>query len=288
MFPTSFDYHRPASVAEALELLGRLDDARLLAGGHSLLPAMKLRVASPAALIDIGGVAELRGLRVEGDTLSLGALTTHADVAGSDVVRARCPLLAECAAQIGDLQVRNRGTVGGSLAHADPAADLPTVMVALDATLVVQGLRGRREIRAGEFFLDLFTTALQPGEILVEIRVPASSPGTGSAYVKHRHPASSYAVVGIAALVTLAGGRIARASVVVGGVTTKPVRVASAEAALQGQAPGDALFAAAASHVSAALSEPLSDPYASADFRRHLATVLTRRALTTAADRARG
>ena len=172
MFPASFDYHKPSSLAEALRLLRELPDAKLLAGGHSLIPAMKLRLASPAALIDMGALAGLRGVASEGGALRIGALTTHATLAASGVVRASSPLLAECAAQIGDVQVRNRGTIGGSLAHADPAADLPTAVVALGATLVAEGPGGRREIAAAEFFVDLFTTALQPQEALVEVRVP--------------------------------------------------------------------------------------------------------------------
>jgi carbon-monoxide dehydrogenase medium subunit len=286
MFPASFDYHKPSSLSEALRLLRELPDARLLAGGHSLIPAMKLRLAAPGALIDIGGLGDLRGVRAEGGALRIGALTTHATLAASDVVRASSPLLAECAAQIGDLQVRNRGTLGGSLAHADPAADLPTAVVALGATLVVEGPGGRREIAASDFFVDLFTTALQPGEALVEVRVPHDAPGSGAAYLKHRHPASSYAVVAVAARVTVAGGKITAADVVIGGATVTPVRVTAAQAALVGQAPGDAAFSAAASHVGAALHDPLSDPYASGDFRRHLAGVLTRRALQAAAGRA--
>jgi carbon-monoxide dehydrogenase medium subunit len=285
MFPAHFDYHKPATLTEALRLLRDLPDAKLLAGGHSLVPAMKLRLAAPAALIDLGALHELRGVRSEGAALRIGALTTHAVLASSPLVRQASPLLAECAAQIGDLQVRNRGTIGGSLAHADPAADLPTAMVALGATLVAEGAAGRREIAAADFFVDLFTTALQPGEALVEVRVPNDAPGSGSAYLKHRHPASSYAVVAVAARVTVTGGTIAAADVVIGGATVTPVRVAAAQAALVGQAPGEAVFAAAAAHVGVALPDPLGDPYASGDYRRHLAGVLTRRALATAAAR---
>lgn len=288
MFPANFDYHRPKTLAEAVELLGQNPEARLLAGGHSLIPAMKVRLAQPPALIDIGGLRDLRGIRVDGNNLHVGALTTHAEVAAAPEVRGRCALLAETAAQIGDLQVRNRGTLGGSLAHADPAADYPTAVVALGATLVAQGPQGRRELPAEGFFTDFFATALQPDEVLTEVRLPGYGQGTGGAYVKHRHPASSYAVVGVAALVELKGGACARVSLVVGGASVNPVRAQAAEAVLTGQPPGDAALAAAAAKVAEALPEPLSDTYASADFRRHLATVLARRALAAAVERARG
>jgi carbon-monoxide dehydrogenase medium subunit len=195
-------------------------------------------------------------------------------------------VLADAAAHIGDLQVRNRGTIGGSVAHADPAADYPTVLLALGATFVAEGPKGRREIAAADFFVDLFTTALEPGEIVVEVKVPTHGKGTGAAYLKHRHPASSYAVVGVAAVLEVKDGTCAKASLVVGGVTTKPARATAAEAALAGQAVGDAAFAAAAAKVKDALADPLSDPYASGEYRTHLASVLARRALAVAASRA--
>jgi carbon-monoxide dehydrogenase medium subunit len=207
-------------------------------------------------------------------------------VAASEVVHKGCALLAETAAQIGDVQVRNRGTICGSLAHADPAADYPTAVVALGATLVAAGASGSREIPAEGFFKDLFTTDLAGGEILTRVRVPSYGKGTGGCYLKHRHPASSYAVVGVAALVTVAGGKCTKVSLVVGGTTVNPVRAKAAEAALTAQAPGDAAFAAAAAKVPEAISDPLSDPYASAEFRRHLASVLAKRALAAAAGRA--
>ncbi len=286
MYASSFDYHRPKTLAEAVRLLGQVKDAKLLAGGHSLIPAMKLRVSSASALVDISGLKELRGVQASGATLTIGALTTHATVAGSDAVKKSCPVLAETASHIGDAQVRNRGTIGGSVAHADPAADYPTVLLALGATLVAEGPKGRRDIKASDFFVDLFTTALKPGEIVVEVKVPTYGKGTGGAYLKHRHPASSYAVVGVAALVDVKDGKCAKASLVVGGVTTRAVRVAAAEAALLGQPATDASFAAAAGKVAGAIADPLSDPYASGEFRKHLASVLARRALAAAAGRA--
>jgi len=286
MYAASFDYHRPKTLAEAVKLLGQVKDAKLLAGGHSLLPAMKLRVAGPAALVDISGLKDLAGIQASGAALSIGALTTHAAVAASDVVKKGCPVLAETAAHIGDTQVRNRGTLGGSVAHADPAADYPTVLLALGATVVAEGPKGRRDIAASAFFVDLFTTALQPGEIVVEVKVPTYGKGTGAAYLKHRHPASSYAVVGAAVMLDVKDGKCAKASLVVGGATTTPARASAAESALTGQAAGEAAFAAAAAKVKEALSDPLSDPYASGEFRTHLASVLVRRALGVAAGRA--
>jgi carbon-monoxide dehydrogenase medium subunit len=247
---------------------------------------MKLRVAGPAALVDISGLKDLAGIQASGASLSIGALTTHRAVAASDLVKKSCPVLAETASHIGDPQVRNRGTLGGSIAHADPAADYPTVLLALGATIVVEGPKGRRDIAAADFFVDLFTTALTPGEIVVEVKVPSYGKGTGAAYLKHRHPASSYAVVGVAAVLEVKDGKVGRTSLVVGGVTTKPVRAVGAEATLTGQAVGEAAFAAAAAEVKDAIADPLSDSYASGEYRTHLASVMARRALATAAGRA--
>ena len=288
MYAQSFEYYRAKSVAEAAELLRTKRDAKLLAGGHSLLPAMKLRVAGPEALVDIGRIAELRGIEATGDGLSIGALTTHAEIAASADVRKACPLLAFTAAQIGDLQVRNRGTIGGSIAHADPAADLPTALLVLGAKVTASDGKSTREIAAADFFVDIFTTALREGEIVTRISVPGGGAGTGGAYLKHRHPASSYAVVSVAALVELDGGKCARVAVAIGGVTTRPVRATTVEKALAGQAPGEAAFAAAADKARDAIREPLSDLYASGEYRTHLAVVMTRRALALAAQRARG
>ncbi len=288
MYPASFDYYRPKTVTEAVDLLRANRDARVLAGGHSLLPLMRLRLASPGALVDIGGLADLKGIQAGADFLTIGALTTHAMVAASEAVQRACPILAEAAAQIGDLQVRNRGTIGGALAHADPAADFPPVVVALGATLTATGATGQRRIAAESFFTDLFTTALEPGELLTSISVPTYGAGTGGAYLKHRHPASSYAVVGTAALVTLKDGTCGRVSLVVVGATPTPVRARAAEQALTGQAPDEAAIAAAAAKAAAAITDPLSDRYASGEYRVHLATVLAKRALTAAVGRARG
>lgn len=285
MRPAAFDYHRPASVEEALQLLGANGDAKALAGGHSLLPAMKIRFATPARIVDIGRIPGLDGISQDGDSLVIGALATHASVAASDVVRSACPVLAEAAALIGDRQVRNRGTIGGSLAHADPAADYPTVTKALEATITVAGSGGNREISADDFFVDVFTTALQPGELITSVRVPVTGAGVGGAYLKHRHPASSYAVVGVAAVVAVEGGSCSRARLVVGGATGSPVVVGVG--GLVGSAPSEEAIASAADAVPAALGSPLADTYASGEYRQHLAKVMARRALSAAFERAR-
>jgi carbon-monoxide dehydrogenase medium subunit len=288
MHPAGFAYFRPKTVAEASSLLKKHRGASVLAGGHSLLPAMKFRLANPKALVDIGSIKALSGIQARGKTLWIGATTTHAEIAASPLVRKSCPVLAEAAAQIGDLQVRNRGTIGGSLAHADPAADFPTVLVALGATIVAKGPKGERKIPAGNFFTDLFTTALKPADILTSVLVPSYGKGTGGAYLKHRHPASSYAVVGVAALVEVKDGRCARVSVVVGGATVNPVRAEAAEKALSGQKPDAASVAKAAAAVADGITDPIGDHYASAEFRVHLATVLARRAITAAVEQAKG
>ncbi len=282
--PTAqFDYYRPGTVSEAVELLTSVEGARPLAGGHSLLPAMKLRVSSPAALVDLGRIRGLDGISRNGDSVTIGALATHAAVAASAVVSTDCPVLAEVAAHIGDPQVRNRGTIGGSLAHADPSADYPTVMRALGATITVAGPGGsERTISSDEFFVGLFETALRHGELITAVDVPAMASGQAGAYVKHRHPASSYAVVGVAVVVSSEGGICSAASVVIGGVTGKPEHAHAAEAALVGEAPTAEAIAAAAKTVSGDLPGPIGDLYASGEFRVHLASVLTKRALARA------
>lgn len=287
MYPAEFEYFRAKNLADASRLLRKHRGSRLIAGGHSLLPAMKLRISEPAALIDIGGLKDLAGIRARGKSLVIGAATTHAAVTSSPAVAKSCALLAETAAQIGDVQVRNRGTIGGSLAHADPAADYPTAILALDATLVARGAKGERKIPAARFFLDLFTTALKPGEILTSVVVPAYGKGTGGVYLKHRHPASSYAVVGVAALVQLSGGVCKKVCLAVGGAGATAVRASEAEAALAGNKPDAKAIEAAAAKVASAITDPLSDTYASGEYRVHLATVLARRALMEAVARAK-
>ena len=201
MYSSTMDYYRATSVSDAVKALEKNKGAKLLAGGHSLIPAMKLRVANPPMLVDIGHVKGLSGIKVSRKEVKIGALTTHAAVAASEEIKEACPILAEAAALIADPQVRNRGTIGGSLANADPASDYPTLITAMDATLIATGPKGEREIEARKFFKDLFTTALKRDEVLTSIVVPSYGhrPGMGGAYLKHRHPASSYAVVGVAA-----------------------------------------------------------------------------------------
>ena len=277
MRPSEFTYHRPGSLDEAVALLG--EDARPLAGGHSLIPAMKLRLATPQSLVDLSGLPGLDGITVDGETLRIGAMTTHATVASSDAVASSVPVLAEAAALIGDRQVRQRGTIGGSVAHADPAADYPTVLVALDAAVAVIGGEGARKIPARTFFTGLFSTALEPTELVTAVHVPIRH-GAGTAYEKHKSPRSGYAVVGVAA--TYGGG--APAEIVVGGVTGMPLRAEAAAAMVSGDA--DSIAAAAAAVADAIGQAAIGDSYASGEYRSHLATVLARRAMTRAVERA--
>jgi len=275
MIPNEFDYYAPATLDEALRLLGeRAGEAKVLAGGHSLIPLMKLRLAAPAALIDLRNLRELRGISESGGAVRIGAATTHAEIAGSDLVRSRAPALAQAAAEIGDRQVRARGTIGGSLAHADPAADFPAPMLALDAEIVVKSLRGERRIAAAEFFRGLLETALEPDEIITDVRVSAAP---RSAYAKFPNPASHYAIAGVA--VALAGdGAVSAARVAVTGAAPAAFRAEAAEAALTGKALGAETIAAAA-RAAYDGRELLGDIHASAGYRAHLISVMTRRAL---------
>lgn len=286
MYSANMDYHRATSVNDAIKALQKNKGAKLLAGGHSLIPSMKLRVANPQLLVDIGHIKGLSGIKVTRKEVKIGPLTTHATVAASAELKEACPILAEAAAQIADPQVRNRGTIGGSLAQADPAADYPTLMMALDATLSVTGPRGEREIKAGKFFKDLLTTALKRDEVLTAITVPAygNLAGMGGAYLKHRHPASNYAVVGVAAMLALKGGRVTSAHVVVGGATANPVHAKSVEAALMRMEPTEENIAAAVEKMN--IDATLGDSYASPEYRAHLAKVMAKQALLLAAQRA--
>jgi aerobic carbon-monoxide dehydrogenase medium subunit len=284
MRPAEFAYHRPTSLDEAISLLG--EDSLPIAGGHSLLPIMKLRLATPAALVDIGRVPGIDGIRQENGGVTIGALTTHAQVAGSKVMVGICPVIPETAGQIGDVQVRNRGTIGGSVAHADPSADYPTVLKALGATITATGKGGERTIAADDFFRGIFTTALEPDELVTSVNVPATPTGTGAAYVKHRHPASFYAVVGVAAVVSVEGGKCTAARITIGGVTSPPVHATSAAESLVGGAGDEEAIAAAAAKVPEVLGDAIGDSYASGEYRTHLAEVLTRRALKKAFERA--
>ena len=287
MYPANTTYHRASSVAEAVQLLAANEGAKILAGGHSLIPAMKLRLAAPQALVDIGHIAALRGISLEGGSLVIGALTNFATIASSDLVQANAQVLAEAAGVVGDPAVRNRGTIGGNVSHGDPASDPPTALTALGATYNVTGPGGERSIAASDFPTGLLENALQDNEILTGVTVPALESGCGSAYVKFPHPASRYAVVGVAAIVGVDGGSCSSASVVIGGVETTPTRASSVEAALVGSDLGDgALDAAAAAVASDFTGDPMSDIYASDEYRRAMAAVYLRRALGIAASRA--
>jgi aerobic carbon-monoxide dehydrogenase medium subunit len=269
MIPAAFDYVRARSVDEALGLLaGHGEDVKVLAGGHSLLPMMKLRLARPEVLLDIAPITELRYIRVDGDELAIGALSTHAQVAASDLVKTEAPLLAHSASLVGDPQVRHRGTLGGSLAHADPAADLPMAALAAGATLVLQGPDGCRTVSADDFFTGFFDTALQPGELLVEVRLPRQA-GVGWGYEKFVRRANDWAIVGVATV----GGRIALAN-----MGSMPLRASATEGALAAGASTDDAAALAADG-----TEPVADLHADPDYRCHLARVLTARALAAAA-----
>jgi aerobic carbon-monoxide dehydrogenase medium subunit len=286
MRPAEFEYHRPTSIDEAVSLLGSVADSRPLAGGHSLLPMMKLRLATPAALVDLGRVAGLDEIAEENGGLRIGAMATHASVAGSEVAIGISPVIPETARAIGDVQVRNCGTIGGSVAHADPGADYPTLLKALGATIVVHGTGGEREISADDFFRGIFETALEPGELVTAVKVPATSAGTGAAYVKHRHPASGYTVVGTAAVVSVDGGNCSAARLTIGGVTSPPVHAGAAAEALVGGPGSEEAIAAAADKVPEAIPEATGDTYASGEYRTHLAKVLAARALGRAFERA--
>jgi len=286
MTATAFEYHDPTTLQEALSLLTRYNgEAKILAGGHSLIPIMNLRLAQPKALIDIGKIPGLSGVREDNGAVVIGAMTTHHQVETSAVLRAKVPILPETAAVIGDVQVRNRGTIGGSLAHADPAGDFPAAAVALDLQLKVVGPKGERTIKGRDFFVDILTTALQPDEILTEIRVPAFAARTGSAYEKFPNPASRYAIVGAAAVVTVDGNGVCqRASVGLNGISGKPVAAVGVEQALVGKPLNDQTIQEAAAKAADGL-EALGDIFASAEYRTHLARVFTKRALAKASGR---
>ena len=289
MYSADFDYYRAGSVAEAGELLKTHPGAKLLAGGHSLIPLLKLRLAAPAAVIDIGRIGELRGITVGDGAVHIGSLTTHAELAASADVQRHAAALAEAAKQIGDPAVRNRGTVGGNVAHADPASDLPTVLCALGASLRMTGPGGERAIAASDFFLGVMSTSLGEDDLLTSIEVPIAQAGQGSAYAKFAHPASRYAVVGVAAAVTVAGGSCTEASVVVGGVVPTPARASSVERALVGQTLSAETIRAAAQSVGGDLGDDadlLGDIFASAEYRKAVTHVWVQRAVTVAADRA--
>ena len=288
MYPASFEYLRPATLAEAARLLNeRPEDAKLLAGGQSLIPLLKLRLAGPALLLDIGRLPELKGIRETEAGIEIGALVRHTEIQNSELLARACPLLPETAAEVGDIAVRNRGTFGGSLAHADPAGDFPAAALALEAKFIATSVAGQRTIAAQEFFVDLMTTALDPNEILTRVLVPKRGPRTGSAYVKMRQQASGFAIVGVASVVRLdSKGRVEEARVAITGVGPVPYRATMVEEKLRGQKPEDRAIAVAAS-VAADGVDATEDLHASAEYRRELTAVFTLRSLETAAARAR-
>ncbi len=279
MIPAPFDYVVAEHPDHAIELLGKREDAKLLAGGHSLLPAMKLRLARPDLLIDVGRIKDLSYVREDGDAIAIGALTRHKDVAESALLREHCPIVASVAGQVGDPQVRHRGTIGGSIAHGDPASDLPSVVLALDGEVVARGTAGQRTIAATDLFTGVFQTALAPDELLVEVRVPKLGSG-GWSYVKMNRRAQDWATVAVAAVVQRSNGSPGRASIALTNMGATSLRATATEQTL---AEGGSIEDAAA--VAADGTEPPSDHAASSEFRRHLARVLTRRALEEAASR---
>ena len=288
MYPAPFEYFRPATIDEAIALLQTHgEDAKILAGGHSLIPAMKLRLAQPRYIVDIGRIRGMNHIRETAGRIVVGAMATHDSIERSALLREKCPLLPETAGHIGDVQVRNKGTIGGSLAHADPGADLPAVMLALDAQIVATSAKGSREIAAAGFFKDVFTTALEPDEVLTEIRVPVLGPATGSAYLKFPNPASRYAIAGVAAVLQVQGGSVASVGVALTGASGTVTRLTGVEQELHGRG-FDAGGLAKAAARAAEGWEPQQDLHASADYRRHLARVMTRRALDAAVARAQG
>lgn len=288
MFAPDFSYVRARSVAEAGALLKQHPGAKVLAGGHSLLPLMKLRLAAPSTLVDIGGIAELKGVTVADGRVRIGALTTHAQLAASAALKESCPMLAEAAQLVGDPAVRNRGTIGGNVAHADPASDLPPVLLALGARFEVAGAGGVRTVDAAAFFRGMMDTAVGEYDVLTSIEIPAGAQGQRTAYIKFQHPASRYAVIGVAVSLTTSGNTCSAAAVSLGGLVPKPIRAAAVEQALAGQALSPDSIAKAAAQVTKDLGDDvLGDLYASAEYRAAVAPVWVKRALTAASGRQR-
>jgi aerobic carbon-monoxide dehydrogenase medium subunit len=282
MIPAKFDYTKPGSVSEAVSALaGGGEDAKVIAGGQSLLPLLRLRLSFPDLLVDVGGLGDLRGVRDEGDTLWIGALTTHDEVVRDPVIGQHCGLLAEAAAMVADPAVRHRGTIGGSVAHADPAGDIPAVVAALDATMIAQGPGGERAIGAGEFFRDYLTTALEPTEILTGLRVPKFGPGWGYRYEKFHLTAQAWAIVGVAAVARRADGHVAEARIGLTNMGVVPIRARAAEAAVADAEATTQGLRSAAERADEG-TQPPSDLHGGSDYRRHLARVLTARALAVA------
>lgn len=287
MIPSAFEYVAPTSLSDAIAFLSaHPDDAKLVAGGHSLIPLMKLRLAAPKYLVNVARIPGLAGIREANGAIEIGALTTHHEVESSAIVKERLPALAETAALIGDVQVRNRGTIGGSFAHADPAADYPALALALGAEIVAAGPKGQRSIKAADFFVDLLTTSLQSDEVITQVRFPIPGARTGVAYQKFPHPASRYAIVGVGAVVQLnADGTCASAHIGVTGAGPKAIQASQAEKGLTGSRLDDKALQAAGAAAADAI-DPLGDIHASEEYRRHLVHEYTVRALRTAIERA--
>jgi aerobic carbon-monoxide dehydrogenase medium subunit len=286
MYPAAFEYHTPGSVQEALGLLGKLDDAKILAGGHSLVPMMKLRLAQPKHLIDLRKVPGLNAIKEDGTMIAIGAMTTHWEVESSKLLQAKCPVVSDTAKIIGDPAVRNKGTIGGSLAHADPAADMPATVIALGAEFVCQGSKGKRTVKVDDWFQGLMATALGEDELLVEIRVPALAAGTGSAYMKFAHPASRFAIVGAAAVITVdKQGTCTKAGVGITGAGIKAVRAKGVEAGLVGKRLDAATIEAAAQKAADGV-DVQADLQGSVEYKSHLCRVFARRAVEAALKKA--
>ncbi|MEL6968745.1 MAG: xanthine dehydrogenase family protein subunit M [Bacteroidota bacterium] len=277
MIPASFEYSRPSSVGDALKMLAD-DSAQALAGGHSLLPAMKLRLNEPGTLVDVGRLEELRFIRRDGDTLVIGASTTHHEIANSSDVADAIPMLAEGADHIGDPAVRNKGTLGGSIAHADPAADWPAMMLAVNATIVMASGKGERRMAAGDFFQGFFMTALEDGELITQVEIPVPSGQYSSAYTKFEQPASRFAIVGCAAMADVSGGTFTDVRVAFSGAADAAFRDSGVEAALEGKPATAETVAAAVEHAANGV-DMMEDHYAGAPYRAHLAKVYAKRAL---------
>ncbi|MDM0113357.1 xanthine dehydrogenase family protein subunit M [Variovorax sp. J22R133] len=285
MIPAAFDYHAPRSVADAIGMLGQYGgDAKLLAGGHSLLPMMKLRFAQPAHLIDLNGIAELRGIREEGDTICIGAMTVENEIIRSTLLQARVPLLPEAARQIADPQVRNRGTIGGDIAHGDPANDHPAIAMALDAVFVLHGPKGERQVKADAFFHGTYMTEAAEDEILAEIRVPAFAKGTGWAYEKLKRKTGDFATAAAAVVLRIDNGAVSHVRIALTNLAPTALRATDAEAALMGKPLDDAAIADAAAKASAAC-DPAEDLRGDREYKTAMAGQMVKRAIAKAASR---
>jgi carbon-monoxide dehydrogenase medium subunit len=286
MKPGPFVYHDPANVADVVALLAQYEDVKLLAGGQSLMPMLNMRFVVPDHVIDLNGVADMNGIDDSGDALAIGAMARQREVAGSETVAARAPVLQEALSWVGHFQTRNRGTIGGSLCHLDPAAELPTVAAAYDAVLTAAGPDGTREIAFAEWPLAYMMTTLAPEEVLTRVRIPYWREPHGAAFVEFARRHGDFAIIGIAALLAVEGGKITRAAIAVGGADVRPLRLTDAEAMLVGETPGESVFQEAGAM--ARKIDTMSDAYVTSEYRQRLAGVLVERALAQAAKRANG